>query len=146
MDLRIALATEVGANAATVYEVLRTTDGQKAFWTSDCELDDTHGRFSFVQAPVDLNVSIALVTDERVSMKVDDGFPGWVGSTWEWTLSFNADTPNTTVVQFRHFGFESSYSESEVAFTAQSWAMILDRLARYIETGKPDPFFTNEST
>jgi activator of Hsp90 ATPase-like protein len=145
MELRIALATEVAGDAAKVYDVLRTTEGQRAFWTSDCELDDAHGRFSFVQAPVDLNVSITLVPDERVSMKVDEGFPGWVGSTWEWTLSFDPDRPKTTIMQFRHFGFESSYSESEVAFTAQSWAMILDRLARYITTGKPDPFFANES-
>jgi len=145
LDLRIALATNVGAGRSAVYDILRTTEGQKAFWTSDCELDDRHGRFSFAEAPVDLNVSISLVADELVRMKVESGFPGWNGSTWEWALSSHHDSPDETTVQFRHYGFESSYGESEAAFTAQSWAMILDRLARFIKTGVPDPFFANDA-
>ncbi len=144
MDLRIALAANVGAGRSAVYDILRTTGGQKAFWTSDCELDDHHGRFSFKEAPVDLTVSISLVADELVRMKVDSGFPGWNGSTWEWALSAHHDSPEETTVQFRHYGFESSYGESELGFTAQSWAMILDRLARFVRTGVPDPFFAND--
>jgi uncharacterized protein YndB with AHSA1/START domain len=144
MSLRIALATTVDASPAKVYEVVRTTDGQKAFWTSDCELDDQHGRFGFAQAPVDLNVSVSLVANELVRMKVESGFPGWNGSTWEWALSAHHDTANQTDVQFRHYDFESDHTESQMAFTAQSWAIILDRLARYVKTGVPDPFFANE--
>jgi hypothetical protein len=143
MELRIALATNVNAGRSKVYDVLRTTEGQKAFWTSDCELDDHHGRFSFVEAPVDLNVAIALVADELVRMKVESGFPGWNGSTWEWALSSHDESPDETSVQFRHYDFEPSYSESDLAYTAQSWAMILDRLARYLESGVPGPYFTN---
>jgi hypothetical protein len=146
MGMRIALATTVPASRATVYDVLRTTEGQKAFWTADCELDDHHGRFSFVEAPVDLIVSISLVADELVRMKVDSGFPNWNGSTWEWGLSSPPDSVDETAVQFRHYDFESGYSESELAYTAQSWAVILDRLARYVRTGLPDPFFTNEGS
>lgn len=144
MSLRIALATNVGANRSEVYEVLRTTEGQRAFWTSDCELDEHHGRFSFLQAPVDLIVSISLVADELVRMKVESGFPGWNGSTWEWALSSNPESPHETDVQFRHYDFESSYDEASMAHTAQSWAMILDRLARFVKTRAPDPFFTND--
>jgi hypothetical protein len=144
MELRIALATSVGVSRSQVYEVLRSTEGQKGFWTSDCELDERHGRFSFAEAPVDLNVTISLVPDELVSMRVDAGFPGWVGSTWEWTLSDHHEATNETIVQFRHYGFESTYGESDAAFTAQSWAMILDRMARYCKTGVADPFFAND--
>src|ERR1700684_2773067 len=111
MALRIALATTVEASPSKVYDVVRATEGQKAFWTSDCELDDDHGRFGFVQAPVDLNVSISLVVDELVRMKVESGFPGWNGSTWDWTLSPHLDNPKQTNVQFRHYDFESTYSE-----------------------------------
>jgi uncharacterized protein YndB with AHSA1/START domain len=144
MALRIALATTVEAPPSEVYDVLRSTEGQRSFWTSDCELDDGHGRFGFVQAPVDLNVSISLVADELVRMRVESGFPGWNGSTWEWVLSPHRDAPNHTNVQFRHYDFESSYGENDVAFTAQTWAMILDRLARFMRTGTRDPFFANE--
>ena len=143
MALRIALATTVESPPSKVYDVLRSTEGQRAFWTSDCELDDHHGRFGFLEAPVDLNVSISLVADELVRMKVESGFPGWNGSTWEWALSAHHDAPERTDVQFRHYDFESGYEESALAYTAQSWAMILDHLARYLKSGVPDPFFTN---
>jgi hypothetical protein len=146
MTLRIALATTVGAGRSKVFDVLRSTEGQKGFWTSDCELDDEHGRFGFLEAPVDLNVSISLVADELVRMKVESGFPGWNGSTWEWSLSSHHDSPSETNVQFRHYGFESGYEEADMAYTAQSWAMILDRLARYVKTGEPDPFFANDGS
>jgi hypothetical protein len=146
MGLRIALATTVEATPSEVYDVLRTTEGQKAFWTSDCELDDRRGRFGFAQAPVDLNVTVALVADELVRMNVESGFPGWNGSTWEWTLSPHIDAPNRTNFQFRHYGFESEYTEKDVAFTAQTWAMILDRLARHVKSGVRDPFFANETS
>jgi Activator of Hsp90 ATPase homolog 1-like protein len=146
MTLRIALATTVDTAPSKVYDVLRTTEGQRAFWTSDCELDEHHGRFGFLEAPVDLNVSIALVADELVRMKVESGFPGWNGSTWEWALSEHHDAPDTTNVQFRHYDFEAGYEESDLAYTAQSWAMILDRLARYVKSGVPDPFFANDAT
>ena len=63
MELRIALAATVGASPSEVYDVLRSTQGQKGFWTSDCELDDHHGRFSFLEAPVDLIV-VHLVGDQ----------------------------------------------------------------------------------
>src|SRR5579863_3702069 len=144
MALRIALATTLEATPSDVYDVLRSTEGQKSFWTSDCELDDRVGRFGFLEAPVDLNVSITLVADELVRMTVDSGFPGWNGSTWEWGLSAHHDAPGHTTVQFRHYDFESGYEESDLAFTAQSWAMILDRLARFMKSGVPDPFFAND--
>ena len=107
--MRIALATTVSASRSKVYDVLRSTEGQKAFWTTDCELDDYHGRFSFAEAPVDLIVSISLVAEEPVRMKVDSGFPNWNGSTWEWALSSDPESSNETSVQFRHYDFESGY-------------------------------------
>jgi hypothetical protein len=146
MVFRIALATTVEGSPHKVFDVLRTTEGQKSFWTTDCELNDVVGRFGFLQAPVDLHVTISLIGDELVSMTVTSGFPGWNGSTWQWALSAVPDSDNATVVQFRHFGFEADHEEDSVGFTAQSWAMILERLARYVKSGEPDPFFTNEPT
>ncbi len=145
MDYRIALAANVEGSTHQVFDILRTTEGQRAFWTTDCELDDVRGRFGFLQAPVDLDVTVSLVEDELVSMTVTSGFPGWIGSTWQWTLSSTPDDAGT-MVQFRHFGFEADHGEDAVAFTAQTWAMILDRLVRFVKSGTPDPFFKNEPT
>jgi hypothetical protein len=76
--------------------------------------------------------------------EVESGFPGWNGSTWEWTLGAHHDAQERTNVQFRHYDFESGYEESDLAVTAPSWAMILDRLGRYVKSGIPNPFFAND--
>jgi hypothetical protein len=44
-------------------------------------------------------------------------------------------------VLFRHYGFGDGYAETDLGYTAQTWALILDRLAKHAETGTPQPFF-----
>jgi hypothetical protein len=44
-------------------------------------------------------------------------------------------------VLFRHYGFGEEYAEIDLAHTAQTWALILARLAGYLATGTPQPFF-----
>jgi hypothetical protein len=46
-----------------------------------------------------------------------------------------------TTVLFRHYGFADGYGEMDLAHTAQTWAMILQRLAGYLADGRPQPFF-----
>jgi hypothetical protein len=48
-------------------------------------------------------------------------------------------------VLFRHYGFGEGYAEIDLAHTAQSWALILDRLAGYLASGTPQPFFPAEA-
>ena len=36
------------------------------------------------------------------------------------------------------------YAEVDLGHTAQTWALILDRLAKYLATGTPQPFFPAE--
>jgi hypothetical protein len=38
-------------------------------------------------------------------------------------------------------GFGDGYAELDLGHTAQTWALILDRLVKYVESGKPQPFF-----
>ncbi len=54
MDRSIILATDVEADRARVFEILSTTQGQRGFWTADCEVTGGHARFGFPQVPVDL--------------------------------------------------------------------------------------------
>jgi hypothetical protein len=42
---------------------------------------------------------------------------------------------------FRHYGFAEGYPEIDLAHTAQTWALILQRLAGYAASGSPQPFF-----
>ncbi len=98
-------------------------------------------RFGFAQAPVDLLVDVTTDPDKLVRMRVTAGFPFWEGSTWEWELGPATRAASGTGVLFRPYGFAEGYPETDLGHTAQTWAMILDRLVRYVETGTPQPFF-----
>ena len=143
MNRSIALAMDIDADRPRVFEAVSTTAGQRAFWTADCEVsaESGVGRFGFAQAPMDLEVDVAVVEDMLVRMKVTSGFPYWVGSTFEWELGEATRSGSGTGVLFRHYGFEDGYPELDLAHTAGTWAMVLDRLSRYLTSGTPQPFF-----
>jgi hypothetical protein len=57
MDRSITLAVDVDADPTRVSEILSSTDGQRAFWTADCDVWADRARFGFAQAPVDLETT-----------------------------------------------------------------------------------------
>jgi uncharacterized protein YndB with AHSA1/START domain len=141
MSHSIILAINVDAPPARVFEILTTTEGQQAFWTADCEVTADHARFGFAEAPVDLEVGVHTKANSLVRMKVQSGFPFWEGSTWEWELSPNAHSENSTTVIFRHYDFAEGIAENDLGGTAQTWAMTLQHLANFVTTGFPQPYF-----
>ena len=141
MDRSIILATDVEADRARVFEILSTTQGQRGFWTADCEVSGGRARFGFPQAPVDLETDVASEPAKLVRMRVTAGFPFWQGSTWEWELGDASRAATGTGVLFRHYGFGEGYAEVDLGHTAQTWALILDRLASYVASGRAQPFF-----
>ena len=141
MERSIVLAADVEADQAQVFEVLSTTSGQRAFWTSDCDVSADHARFGFPEAPMDLVTDVTIEPGKLVRMHVTSGFPYWEGSTWEWELREPARARTGTGVLFRHFGFGAGYPELDLEHTAQTWAQIMARLADYVATGSPQPFF-----
>jgi hypothetical protein len=92
-------------------------------------------RFGFAQAPVDLETEVSTEPGKLVRMRVTSGFPFWEGATWEWELGAASRAESGTSVLFRHYGFADGYAEIDLGHTAQTWALILDRLARYIASG-----------
>jgi hypothetical protein len=145
VDRSITLAVDVNAEPAGVSEILSTTEGQRAFWTADCDVSTERARFGFAQAPVDLNTDVTVEPGKLVRMHVISGFPYWEGSTWEWELGPATRAETGTSVLFRHYGFAQGYPEVDLGHTAQTWALIMDRLARYVATGSPQPFFPASS-
>ena len=141
MNRSIILAADVEADRARVFETHSTTSGQRAFWTSDCDVSAGHARFGFPQAPMDLLTDVTIEPGTLVRMRVTSGFPFWEGSTWEWELSEPARAETGTGVLFRHYGFAEGYPEIDLAHTAQTWAMIMQRLADYVAGGSPHPLF-----
>lgn len=141
MDRSIILAVDVEADRDRVFEVLSTTRGQRGFWTADCDVSPGRARFGFPQAPVDLLTDVTTEPGKLVRMRVTTGFPFWERSTWEWELSGAVRAETGTGVLFRHYGFADGYAEIDLAHTAQTWALILHRLAGYLVSGSPQPFF-----
>jgi hypothetical protein len=141
MTGRTTLAVEIDADAAQIFQILSTTAGQQGFWTADCDVAPDKARFGFEQAPVDLEVAVTTEPDRLVRMTVTSGFPFWDGSTWEWELGAATRAESGTCVLFRHYGFGEGYPETDLGHTAQTWALILQRLVQYAESGTPQPLF-----
>lgn len=142
---RTTLAVDVGADAARVFEILSTTEGQRGFWTANCDVSHDRARFGFAQAPVDLEVAVSTEPGKLVRMQVTSGFPFWEGSTFEWELGPATRAESGTGILFRHHGFAEAYPEIDLGHTAQTWAMIMDRLAKFAGSGTPQPLFTETS-
>jgi hypothetical protein len=141
MTQRISLAVDIDAPASKIFDAVSTTAGQRAFWTTDCDVSADRARFGFPEAPMDLEVDVLSKEPNLVQMTVTKGFPFWDGSTWEWEIGSAARASSGSGVLFRHSGFGEGYPELDLAHTAQTWALILDRLSRYVSSGKPTPFF-----
>ena len=141
MDRSITLAADVEADRARVFEVLSTTQGQRGFWTADCDVSGDRARFGFPQAPADLLADVITEPGKLVRMRVTSGFPFWEDSTWEWELGDATRAGTGTGVLFRHYGFGEGYAEADLGHTAQTWALIMQRLTDYLATGKPQPVF-----
>jgi uncharacterized protein YndB with AHSA1/START domain len=141
VDRSITLAVDVDADRDRVFEALSTTQGQRGFWTDDCDVSADHARFGFPGAPMDLVAEVTTEPGKLVRMHVTTGFPFWAGSTWEWELSDAARAEAGTGVLFRHYGFADGYAEIDLAHTAQTWAQILQHLAGYVTSASPQPFF-----
>jgi uncharacterized protein YndB with AHSA1/START domain len=68
VDRSITLVTDVDADAARVFEVLSTPQGQRGFWTADCDVSGGHARFGFPQAPVDLVTDVSTEPGKLVTV------------------------------------------------------------------------------
>lgn len=139
MSGSITLAVDVDTSPGRVFEILSTTDGQRAFWTEDCDVSADRARFGFPSTPIDLEVDVTTEPGKLVRMLVTSGFPFWEGSTWEWELGNAVRAETGTGLVFRHHGFGEGYPEADLGHTAQTWALILDRLAKYAASGIPQP-------
>ena len=132
----IILSIETDAPPSTVYEALTSAEGLAAFWTPSVEASAAVGatlRFGFEAAPVDLEVTIAdLVPGSRVAWDVEGPWPYWGGTRVEWTLTDSR-------VVFTHRGWNEDQAEADFGSVALTWALVLQALKAYVESGVPAP-------
>ena len=120
-----------------VYEALTTLDGLSGWWTEKTAGEtDVGGVVEFRFPPVggfDMEVLEAR-PGERVTWRVVDGPPEWVGTTIDWQLRQDGDW---TIVLFAHRGWSEPVEFMHHCST--KWGSFLLSLKSLVETGEGAP-------
>lgn len=140
MSRSIVLAIDVAATPEAVHETIATTDGLASFWTPSVSGSTEVGgelAFGFEAAPVDLHMSVsASEPGKLVEWECGGPWPNWGGTRISWAT---APSETGTMVVFRHDGWSSDVSDAELGSVALTWAMTLQALKSYGETGVAAP-------
>lgn len=139
MARSIILTVDTEADPEAVTTALTTREGLASFWTSDVDASPEVGstiRLGFVPAPVDLEMTVAAIEPgRRVEWECQGPWPYWGGTRVEWTI-LEGDTRQ---VMLAHRGWSEEQPEPEFGSVAQVWAMVLQALKSYVESGISAP-------
>jgi uncharacterized protein YndB with AHSA1/START domain len=123
-----------------LHDAITTEDGLAAFWTDQTTAEPVVGSTAtFVFGPdahTRFDMRIDAIQPDRVDWTCTDGPDEWRGTRLRWLLT---PADGGTKLRFEHLGWEST--DGAVAMCSYTWAMILDRLERYLATGQPQPLF-----
>jgi uncharacterized protein YndB with AHSA1/START domain len=131
----------IEATPAKVYEAISTGKGLASFWTSDSQAQPEVGsvaRFGFGGPVLEMKIE-ELRPGKLVRWSTHDGFPEWKGTAVTWEIVPAAK--GGTEVKFNHEGWPAALPQGELASVNYVWGRVVGRLKRYVETGKPAPFF-----
>ncbi len=137
----ILLRVPLDADPGSVYKALSTSEGVNGWWSNHTEGPDGVGstmKVAFPDAPMTFDFQVAEdVPGERVAWRCLAGPPEWIGT--DIAFDIEADVEGNTSVLFSHDGWATT--EESFPFIAYSWAQILPRLKKLVETGEKNPFF-----
>lgn len=143
MSRSIVLAVDTKAAASELFTALTTSEGLRAFWTSDADGADEVGgalRFGFESAPVDLTATVdAITADQSITWGSVAPWPSWTGTTINWSIGEGSE--GGRMVVFRHDGFADDVADAELGMVAITWAKVLMSLDAYAVSGAPAPVF-----
>jgi uncharacterized protein YndB with AHSA1/START domain len=139
-ELTIAAAPDV------IYEAVTTQPGLASWWTTDCTATptvDTEATFGFEGHHVVFTMRIDLLEPpELVHWECVAGPDEWIGTKIAFRIEgVDADddgaNDGTSIVRFWHGGWE--FADGLLPRCSFQWAMYLDSLRRYVETGTGSP-------
>jgi len=137
-DIRHEL--EIAAPQDTVFRALIYEDGLAGWWTDDTMVTRNEVRLGFEGGSVVFRMKpTRSVAPELLEWECLGDQPEWKGTKLAFRL--RPTRQNGTVLEFAHTGWRDAtpyFSDCENA-----WPQVLERLKRYAETGKPDPFFAS---
>lgn len=132
---------EIHSDANKVYEALSTQKGLASFWTADTHAEPREGsiaKFGFGGPVLEMKVD-ELKPGKRVAWSTHAGFDAWNGTTVTWDIKPGKD--GAVEVWFDHAGWPESLPAKDTASVNYTWGRIVGRLKKYVETGKPVPYF-----
>ncbi len=131
----------IAAPPDAVFAAVTTRDGLASWWTADCKAEPAEGteaEFGFENHSVVMRMRVdALEPPELVHWQCIDGPDEWAGTSIAFRIEPAADAPGSTVLRFWHGGWE--YEDGLLPRCSFQWAMYLDSLRRYLETGSGSP-------
>ena len=131
----------VKATPDAIYKAVSTQQGLQSFWTSDSKAEPRVGSiatFGFGGPTQRMRID-ELVPGKRAKWTALADFPNWDRTTVTWEIS-PAENGETSVF-FRHADWPASVTQDDLGSINYSWALIVERLKEYAETGKPNPVF-----
>jgi uncharacterized protein YndB with AHSA1/START domain len=137
----ILLRVPVEADPNVAYDAVSTSEGLNGWWSNHTEGPQGVGstmQVAFPDAPMTFDFEITEETaGERVAWRCLSGPPEWIGTDVSFTIQ--TDDEGNTSVLFAHDGWKTT--KESFPFIAYSWAQILPRLKKLVESGERDPFF-----
>lgn len=139
-ELVIAAAPEL------VYEAITTQTGLQGWWTGDATAEprvDSEATFGFEAGAVTFTMRVDLLEEpELVHWKCLAGPDEWVGTEIAFRIEGIDDDDDGqpeggSTVRFWHGGWE--YENGALPRCSFQWAMYLDSLRRYVESGTGSP-------
>lgn len=131
----------IAAKPEAVFAAVTTKDGLASWWTTDCEaepLEGSEASFGFEGHSVVVRMRVdTLEPPELVHWHCIEGPDEWVGTSVAFRIEPARDGPESSVVRFWHGGWD--YEDGLLPRCSFEWAMYLDSLRRYLETGTGSP-------
>jgi hypothetical protein len=133
----VLMQFDIDADPEVVRRAIATEDGIRAWWNTHADLDDGSLRVAFPDQPQPFEFDVRNGGGQLDW--VTGGFPPWwAGTTVRWIVGPNPDKPGTRL-RFEHRDYDPD--NPVIPIITPAWALIIQRLKGYAETGTRQPFF-----
>lgn len=137
---RITKSIDIHADPSRVFQAITTTEGERAWWTTDCEVGNKEGEaavFRFEGKKMEVRFRIDRLDTNRTVEWTCVGHqnnPDWQDTRVAFRLSHSGQG---TRLEFEHTGWRAKTKVYEMC--DGGWSHFMNSLKSYVETGSGTP-------